>query len=530
MTVKQLLLIATAILLITSCKKEATVWQTDWSAPLINDTLSLTDWVNDSTLTVNGGYYELDLERTLYDIDINDLVEIKDTTIQEIFTISVLNLQLSPGFSFVNSTEEHTMDVQGAELKQVSLRQGTIEVTVKNPIPTNAFFDVTLPGTTKDGVTFSETYIAPPGTTNNPGIFTTSIDLSGYLIDLSGLLGSDHNKLRSQISVSTDPNGPTVNITNQDETIVEATFKDVEIAYAQGYFGNQMVNEVDTFDLDVLNIYGSGAIDIPNTSITFEIENGIKVGGQSELFFVNNTNSQGNTVSLAGGQMGSSFNVDPAQGWWSNLSPSVKTVTFDSGNSNIEAYIENLGYSHEIAYMIELNPWGNVSGGWDENFPQSRIRANLKVNMPLNIGFYDLILRDTFDIDLNQDPENTRVLSGEIVLDADNAFPFNAEIDLMLMNKNGNVIHTISGSEVLESSEYGALNSSNLMVNTSQVKFVLSEDAVSDLNNVDRVIVQAHFNSPNVANGGVSEQMPIPDGAFLAVRLKTNFVTENIIK
>jgi hypothetical protein len=528
--VKRLLLIAFTVSLITSCKKEATIWQTDWSAPLINDTLSLADWLNDSTLADNGGYYELDLERTLYDIDINDLVEIEDTTIEEVFTISVLNLQLSPGFSFVNSTEEHTMDVQGAELKQISLRNGSIEVTVKNPIPTNAFFDVTLPGTTKDGVTFNQTYMAPPGTTNNPGIFTTSIDLTGYLIDLSGLLGSEHNKFRSQISVSTDPNGPTVNITNQDETIVEATFKDIEIAYAQGYFGNQLVNEVDTFDLDVLNIYESGAIDLPNTSITFEIENGIKVGGQSELFYVNNTNSQGSTVSLTGGQIGSSFNVDPAQGWWSNLTPSVKTITFDSGNSNIEAFLENLGYKNEIAYMIELNPWGNVSGGWDENFPQSRIRAKLNVNMPLNIGMHDLVLRDTFEIDLNQDPLKTRVLSGEIVLDAENAFPYNAAIDLMLVNSNGVVVHTISGSELLESSEYGALNANNLMVASSEIKFVLSEEAIADVNVIDRIIVQAHFNSPNPANSGISEQMPIPVGAFLGVKLKTNFVTENVIK
>ncbi|MDG2440092.1 MAG: hypothetical protein P8M19_00355, partial [Crocinitomicaceae bacterium] len=62
------LLALMALFLFTSCKKENTVWETDWSVPVINDTLSLSNLVNDSTLAETGGFYSVDLNRSLFDI------------------------------------------------------------------------------------------------------------------------------------------------------------------------------------------------------------------------------------------------------------------------------------------------------------------------------------------------------------------------------------------------------------------------------------------------------------------------------
>ena len=52
----------------------------------------------------------------------------------------------------------------------------------------------------------------------------------------------------------------------------------------------------------------------------------------------------------------------------------------------------------EISFQI--NPGGNVSGGYDELFPNSRLKVNLKATMPLSIGVNDLIIKDTFDLKL----------------------------------------------------------------------------------------------------------------------------------
>lgn len=518
------------ILLFSSCKKEATVWQTDWSAPIINDTLTLNNLLNDSTLEDNGGFYALNLERTLFDVDINEVVELPDTTIEESFTISVSSLTLSPGFSFVNSAEEHELFIpDGVQLKKMILKEGFIDVTVMNPVPTNTIFEVTLPGASLGGVTFNQQYVAPPGTSGSPGVLTATIDLSGYQMDLSGASGADYNKLRSQITVATDPAGPTVTMTDQDVSVVQAKFRDVKLNYAQGYFGDKTISDTSDFSFEEMNLYQSGVLDLPSTSLTLELENGIKVSGEGLIDYVKNENSQGGLVSLSGGLIGSLFNMDPALGSWGTLAPSFKNITFNSANSNIEAYLENFGFKHELAYKLQLNPWGNVSGGWDEIFPNSRLRLKLFAQMPLNIGFNDLVLRDTFEIDVLQDPEKTRVIEGEIILNTTNAFPFSGEIDLMLVDASGGILQTISGTDIIQSAQFGVLDAnSGLMEMDSELKFVLSEEAATDMNNATHIIVQSRFNSINPISGN-NEQLPIPVGAFLSVKLRTNFKTENVL-
>lgn len=526
---KVLFLILLVIAVGTSCKKKPTIWETDWSVPIINDTLTLKDFVNDSTLAENpGGFYELNLNRVLFELDVNEMIEIPDTTLENRLTISVLNLTMPPGFSYVTSNEENELSIPDVELKKIRLKKGFIDIKVHNPVGTIAIFDVSLPGVSKNGIIYIDQFKAPPGTNDDRGIVTATIDLSGYDISLTGLSSNSFNKLVSQISVSTDPEGPTVTTTNQDTTIVEATFRNLEIDYARGYFGNQIFTDTTELFLEELNIYESGIIDLPNTSIKFEFENSIKVGGEGALNDISNENNLGNTVALSHPQIGTTFNINPATGAWNTLSPTLKVIEFNSSNSNIEAYLENLGANHRIDYGFELNPWGNVSGGWDELFADNTIKVSLKANMPLQIGFDDLVLRDTFEVNLNQDPEKTKVLGGDLIIKANNAFPFSGAFDLIFLDEFDNVLHSVTASSLIEAAQFGSLDTDvNLFVADSEVKINLPDNVVADINSVKKIIVQVKLNSLN-ATTGVSEKMEIPVGAFLAIKLKTKFKTENI--
>lgn len=517
-----------AMPLLIACKKEKTVWETDWGVPLVSDTLDLSNLVNDTTLAVNpGGFYEVQLERTLFDISINDLVEIPDTTIQEAFTIAFANFTASPGFSFVNSFEEHQILIPDIQLKSVILDKGYIDIVVKNPIATTTLFNVKLPGVSKDGVVFNNQYSAPPGTNADPGIGTATIDLSGYTLDLTGLTGSGNNSLVSQITVMTDPTGSAVTITDQDVTRVDASFHDVKVSYARGYFGNLVFSDTTDLLIDALNIYGSGALDLGATNISFEIENGMKVPASGRLHSVSNTNSAGDVVTLSGSQLGTSFYLDPATGSWNTLNPATKTIEFTSDNSNIEAYLENLGNKHLIGYSFEMNPWGNSSGSWNEIFPNSRLKVKMRATMPLSIGMDDLVLKDTFAIDLNQTENDVKVLSGEMILNASNSFPFSADVSLNFLDANGVLLHQVPSSGIIQSGQFGTINaSSGLNVKDSEIRFLLANAVLDDLALIKQVVVVSMFKTENPSNG-MNEQMLIPAGAYLAVKLRSKFKTEN---
>ena len=522
---KKILVFIGIVTLFSSCKKEPTVWESSWSAPLINDTLTIDKLVNDSTLTESGGFYELELDRSLFDLNISELIEIPDTTITENFTLSG-TLTIGPGFNFVNSIEEHDLNVDDVQLKLIQLKEGFIDIKVENPLETITIFKVVLPGVSKGGVTFNQDYEAPASTNGTPGVVFESIDLSGYQMDLTGVSGGEVNLLRSQVTVKTDPNGPSIEITPSDVTTVKATFRSVKVNYARGYFGNKSFSDTTDFKIDQLANVTSGTIDIPATTIQFIIENGIKASAQAKLTTVSNVNSSGNTVDLTGTNVSALFDINTANGSWSTLSPSLKTITFDNSNSNIEAYIENLGAEHELGYSMQLNPWGNVSGSNDELFPNSTLKVRMKANMPLAIGIDNLILKDTFELTLNQDPDKTRIKSGELILQANNAFPIGGGVKIHFLDINGNVLHIVSGSNPLQSSVFGTLDAIlGINVATSEISFLLAEEVLNDINSVRSVIIESGFNTLN--SGGSVDQVSIPVGAFLAVKLKAKFISEN---
>jgi hypothetical protein len=310
---------------------------------------------------------------------------------------------------------------------------------------------------------------------------------------------------------------------------VEATFENIKIDYARGYFGNQVLSGSEIVDLDFMNSVVSGLLDLPATAIQLEIENGLKVDAKATLYSLTNTNNSGSTLALTGSQIGVPIVLSSATGSWSGLNPTTETIGFNSGNSNIENYLENLGSQHQINYKIELNPWGNTSGGWNEIFPNSRIRVKLHAQLPMTLAADDLTLKDTFDFDVSQDFDKTHVTSGILTLNATNAFPIEANPTLFLLDDLGNVLYTIQSSEPIFSSNYGSVDPiDGLLKKESKVMFELDESIVNDLSQVKKIAVQAVFNTPNESGTSV-EPVSIPIGAFLAVKLNVKFNLKTIL-
>ncbi len=522
-----LLIFLTFTLLFTSCKKENTVWETDWSAPIIDDSLSLHNLVNDSTLSDVSGYYVVDLHRTLLDRGVNDVLTIPDTVINKNFGINFAFINVPPNYTFFNEESENDLGFADVELKQIIARKGFLDITVKNPVETKAIFNVQLVGVTKNGVPFSEDIIADAGTIANPGVVSTSIDLSDYSFDLMGINGNERNILTSKVTVTSDPNGPAVTLTNSHIVKVDVGLRGIELAYARGYFGNQILSDTTDFHLELMDLVESGSIDIPGSTIKFEIENGVKVGATGLLTGLSSENASGTIVELDHPQIGTAFTLNPATGGWSGINPSLKEIVFDPGNSNMEAFIENLGRKYEAGYKVEINPWGNVSAGSDEIYPDSRFKVRVEANLPLSVGMDDLKVRDTFPVDLIQTSTTARVTKGELLLKAKNAFPIAGNVKLHLLNANKAVIHTIVGSDIIESAEYGSIDASTgLKVRDSDVKWILSEEVLDDLETIKYIIVESTFSTPNPSTS-TNEQFQIPAGAFLGVKLRTRFTTEN---
>lgn len=518
-----------SLLVVMSCKKEATTWETDWVVPIVNDTLSLKNLENDSTLGVAPSlFYQVDLTRTIADLGLSDIVAVPDTFIEQKFSTLFANFNVPAGFSFVNEVEEHTFSLQDIQLKKAHLSAGKIELTVYNPIETKTYFTVYLPGLTKNGIPFQQNFIAEAGSISAPSTTNITLTLTDYNFDLTGQNGTSFNKLISQLVIKSDPNGPAVVIHNTQEFKFKAAFKSLQFDYVKGYFGNKTVTDTTIFNLDFIK-NTSGSIDIPSPTVQLEVENGMKIGAKVLISKIENSNNQLQTIALTHPQIGSSFFIDEAIGNMQSFVPAQEIIVFNSSNSNLENYIENLGNKHTISYAVQLNPWGNVSGGWNEIFSNSRLKIKLKAQMPLAVGLDGLTFSDTFNLDLSNDPKKSHIASGKLVLDISNGFPFKSDLKLHFLDENQLPFHLLNVPSMVESSLTGTIDPSDgIQKRQTHIEIAFPASLVEHIDKVKYVYLSTKLDTPiNPTSNG---QVSIPAGAFIAVKMKAFFKFKTVIE
>jgi hypothetical protein len=224
--------------------------------------------------------------------------------------------------------------------------------------------------------------------------------------------------------------------------------------------------------------------------------------------------------------MGVPFIINQASGTWDSFFASIKTILFTSSNSNVEQYIENLGAHQKLDFKLELNPYGNISGGWDEFFPNSKLQVMLKAQMPLSASMTNLTIQDTFDLNIDSDPNNTHIAAGKLKLKVSNAFPLQGEVKMFLLDASGQLIETVNGSELIPSSVYGTLISGQMQKSDATIYFDLNSNTLNKINSIKKVVVKAVLNTPDPLTNN-SNFVLIPEGAFMAFKLGTAFQLEN---
>src|SRR5690554_150931 len=224
------------ILSALGCRKDKTTWNSDWVLSLINDSLLIKDYVNDTTLAINSDQtIQIIAERNLVNLDLSSIIEIPDTSVVQTFVIALPSLTVAPGSSFIDEVKEHEFSFEEIVLTTARIKSGKAVISIENPVSSKGVFTISLPGVIKDGVEFSFTDIVPGGTAANPGVGELILDLKGYTIDMTGSTGQLYNLLQSKMKVATDPNGPSVTLTNQDVFKTKVKFEGLRVDYAKGY-------------------------------------------------------------------------------------------------------------------------------------------------------------------------------------------------------------------------------------------------------------------------------------------------------
>jgi hypothetical protein len=503
MSKSKLLILLLFVLFLFGCRKEwgHPTWETGIVTPLAKTTLTINDLLADSLIQQNAdSSLTLVYRNELYSITPDTLVKIPDTTIANTYNYTFgPSINMSGGdFILPNTISSTEYDLNGAELTRAIIRSGGIRFNIANKVKAPIRFNYRIPTATLNNVVFDITVVIPAGTTSGPGLFSSFYDLSGYDIDLTGTTGNQVNTLVTSSWAQIDPAFTgTVVVYNTDSLKTNITFDDVTPSFAIGYFGQESIAVgPETSDFSIFSRITGGSLQLEDVNIELELENGIGADARLNIADLIAMNTRtGSSIALNHSLIGSNININRA--YFNGSGGLVKTYnnySLTPQNSNIKQMIESLPDKLAYTLQADINPLGNVSGHKDFLAYGQGLKASLNITLPLSLVANDLTLADTVTIDI--DPEQAeKIRQGTFTLFADNGFPFDAQVQMFILDSYNNPIDSIM--PVINHIDEAPVGADLKVVSKKLTKLVVpvSESKMSSLLTSKKLLLVTKFNT-----------------------------------
>ncbi len=486
--------------------------------PLISSGTSAKD-----SLSLAGLSIDKNIEAIINNVDVNAsngniTVNYSDNLISK---ISLKNLQITEATAFFPQQElskeitETTFDLGDAQITEIGIKTGLVKISLVSTIPDTGRIIYNIPSLKKNGVPFSTEKIVP---TTISGESTDYIfDFQDYVLDLTGkdgrLGGDTVNTIYSELITYIDSTGELVTLNQQDSFYYYTEFI-FSPEYALGYLGTDTVEfGPEIIKNNIFNNIIGGNIDLNNTNLSVEIDN--YFGADANLVFTNLTAENSNTGEIStpsvdedgNNFIGHEYNINRAT--LINLANSNIQSSTTSIRLNADEMLSILPDKITTSLNVYLNPNGQSSTP-DFIFPDYPLDASIELEVPLNIIANNLHLRDTTDVDIEQ---NEDVEVEKVFLKVENGFPIDCNIKMIILDKNQNILDTLFKNQSITS----GLLQNNLVVEKS---INILETSALNFEEINNIIFDVKFNTDDV-NNHVSIYNDYTIDFLLSIKLKT---------
>jgi hypothetical protein len=332
------------------------------------------------------------------------------------------------------------------EIEKLKINTGNIGYTLVSNSGISGSFSFTLP-TALRGTDSLKANISINRITNSTG----SISLTDRVIDLSTDPLKKFNRIPVLYSIDLNSNGALINFNKNDSIHIALNMLNPDLDYVKGYFG-QISKLIETdiistgLDEVIQNVSGSFHIADPLMKIKYSNSFGIPI--QVTLNASGKKNSQ--TVNLGLTPFNVSF---PA-----SITDRDKkdSLLINKNNSSLADLISMPPALISYSGSVMMNPAG--PGTERNNFVSgnSRLLANLEIELPLQLWMKNLQFADTIDNFLklkstdSSEVKPTDFDSLRIKIVAENGFPLGASVKLMLFDSVKKVVvKTIEASNLI---------------------------------------------------------------------------------
>lgn len=474
-------------------------WDTDILAPLVNASLNINNLLPDSILQANpDSSLKIVYQNDIYNLTMDTLFNIPDTTIHNSYASPIASATLFPGDIVVNNaTAETTYELPGVELRTIIIESGSVNYTIKSFVHEVTNFVYSIPCAKDEfGVSFLINVDVPAAVGTTPGVYNQTFDLSGYTIDLTGINNDKVNTIYTSLTAKIHPAGSPVLVTNNDSLIIDNTFSNIIPYYAKGYFGQNTFDiGPDVSEFTLFNRIIDGTLQLEDVTFDLKLQNSIGMDSRVNIYNIASINNRtGNTINLINSVIGSTININRASESGTTVYPTYANFPLTTSNSNIKPMIENLPDQFGYQLRVQTNPLGNVSGSNDFIYSDKLFKAQLNMEIPLSLVATNLTLADTLDMSISSGGEQN-VNSAVLTLFANNGFPFDASLQLYMLDENNMITDSIFG--YANTIDEAPLNSSLRAIGKKLTKIMVpvDETKMTKLFNTHKVLLKVKFNT-----------------------------------
>ena len=488
-----------------SCKKENEnpQWNVAFLGPLAKATLGIENLIGDSSLSINSnGAVSLIIDTTFSNFVLDSVYTIPDTTLITTQVFPPFPLPIPPGTPFLSNNNNVTLGVSGVQLKSAVLKEGSIKIEIKNTLQSKILYTYKIPKALKNGIPFQVNFSVDSASISDPKFFSQSYDFSGYTIDLTGSSNGSFNSLAYNVTATTDPAGDTLNLAGSDTLInLRTSLIGIAPAYVRGYLGQSDLSDNKSISFGFGNLISDGTIVLDSVDMKFEVTNFIGADIQAYINSLTSLNNRtGQIVPLVNSDLVQRYlNINRATESSAasfNVSPYSYSVTLNKSNSNIKQIMESLPDSLRYDLSLQLNPLGNISGSNDFIYSDKLVDTRILVNMPLSFAANQLTLSDTIDFTIENATDLDPIGPSVITLHALNGFPFDMNMQLLLLNENNVVIDSLLVPGLISSAQIDVNNRVSASTLT-KIPIPIDDIRKQKLTQTKRIKVRAAFTTPN---------------------------------
>lgn len=483
----------------SSCTIDGTNWDVNGLAPVMETTLDWSKMVGDENLeAAPDSALTLHIQDTVYRFELDTLSQINLQEVTNTYLWTYPTLSVPAGTTLPTQTFQVNLDLNDIELTEVIIKEGNILLTIKSAIPRKLKFKYYIPRAIKNGYPFELTDsidAAPQGDTIT---YYKVLNASDYAIDLRGINFTTVNLIDIYIDVTLDANSADLTLNTNDFLFsINNRFDNIVPEYGRGYLGQFSFQTGNTnVDLEFLNRIRSGYVDIDQVSLDLTMINHIGADARFKPYFLKAFNDRnGNFMLLSHPAIGNTINLNRATETGIStqpVAPSLYTLHFDNGNSNLDQLVELLPNRLELSVDFYLNPYGNLGGYDDFYYYDYPAMIYMDLTAPLKFAINDIWLVDTLDNFLFDEAQLDHVISGEVKVHAENKFPLEAVLQVYTLDAGGVITDSLVASQTIAAAPVN-MNGRVTAPAGSVVNIIATDEKLTHLKEADRLLIKAYF-------------------------------------